>query len=407
MRYVFAFVVSLLLVPGVQGQQIMPAEKAAALRASFPLTDNDEWNKLFADPKTVLYTDREIVPAYQHANAGLLVVSRDGQSIGGDRFTTFHWVGYNISGDDRETVKPDGLGGNANVEFPWRSPGGLDVAQNEIGKFRFFRLPDRKGGGVYPVVYFRDRITGSKTASYHEAMRWVFPRGTIFGEVLAMKDSRGEVSTFEVRLRIREDDYWNVEVLRPFPTSSELTAELRKRGHDDLAVRVEAAPVQTVMMEDRLHRTKKGFKSADKSVTLPEFPEDVAKVLLNETKFKSAVGANFKDGAIAATSKQMFSIVPRGYLGPHIGNEPDKCMECHKHTLQHVDTFDSVRQWYGYVRGNDGIFTWHPIASRSIADTGGAIMPEIRQDFVRNGWVEKFDPAKHGEDRYLLLKGSR
>jgi hypothetical protein len=181
----------------------------------------------------------------------------------------------------------------------------LDVAQLEIGKFRFFRLPDRKSGGVYPVVYWREMIGGSKQGP-HDALRWIFPIGTIFGEVLAMRDREGELSTFEVRLRIREADYWNVEILRPFPLESDLTEALRKRGQDELAQRVAAAPVRMMKMEDKLHRTKRGFASEDLSVTLPDFNEELSKALLNSTPFKSAVGAHYKRGAISPTAAQGF-----------------------------------------------------------------------------------------------------
>jgi hypothetical protein len=75
-RLAMTFIAVQVFASGISlAQQIMPAEKAAALRQSFPKTDSEQWNKLFADPKTVLYTDQAIIPAYQHASVGLLVVN--------------------------------------------------------------------------------------------------------------------------------------------------------------------------------------------------------------------------------------------------------------------------------------------------------------------------------------------
>lgn len=388
-----------------QAQQIMPAEKVEALRQSFPKSELQHWNKVFNDPKTVLYTDQEIIPAYQHADRGLIVVGGGGSVFGSNTRTSFQWPGYNISGDDLERQKPHGFGGNANIEFPWRTPGGLDHAENSIGKFRFFRLPDRKGGGVYPVAYFENVLHGSKMGP-HLGLSWIFPVGTVFGEVLALRDSSGELNTFEVRLRIRQEGYWDVDILRPFPTSKDLEAELRKRGKDSLADTVAASPVEMKTLRDPLHRNVAFVSKAGEAI-LPSIDPALAKALLNETPFKSAVGADWKGGANTASSKQAFSIVPKDYLGSFLGNDPDSCMECHKHTQKHVDEFDSVRQWYGRVRGSDGIFTWHPIDARSVSRSGFQMQPLIRRDFISAGWVAQFDPAVHKHDRYHLLEGEK
>jgi hypothetical protein len=396
---------SVLCVANTFAQQIMPSEKVAALRQSFPKTDIARWNDLFSDPKTVLYTDQEIIPAYQHADRGLIQLGGGMSQLGQQSNTSFHWPGYNISGDAQETVKPDGYGGNANIEFPWRTPGGVDHSEHAIGKFRFFRLPDAPSGRVWPVAYFEDTLRGSKMGA-HRGTSWIFPVGTVFGEVLALRDAAGQMNTFEVRLRIRQEGYWDVEILRPFPTEADLTAALQKRGEAELATQVAAAPVRMRKLKDTLHR-EMAFVSTAGSVELPEINPQLAKALLNETPFKSAIGAKWKGEAFSPTTLQPFGIVPRDYLGTHLGTDPDSCMECHKHTQRHVDSFDSVRQWYGYVRGSDGIFTWHPIEGATVSRSGGAITPRIRADFVRAGWVAPFDPAVHPHDRYHLLEGKK
>jgi hypothetical protein len=286
------------------------------------------------------------------------------------------------------------MGGNGNIEHPWRTPGGTDFSEGQSSTFKFLRLPDREGGGVWPVVWYRPTFNDNRIGP-HTVYAWAFPVGTVFGEVLGMRDSRGQMHTFEVRLRIRELGYWDVEVLRPFPTEKDLQERL---GTDRYST-----TVSSKRLTDTLHQ-RPAFDVAAGVAMLPPLGEALAAELLATTPFKSAVGARWKGEAFAPTASEPFSIVPRDYLGTFMGTDTDSCKRCHEHTLKHVDQFDARRDWYGRIRGSDQIFTFHPIDPSSISYNGGARQVRFRQAFVEAGMLERFDPARHPSDRYAALK---
>jgi hypothetical protein len=276
--------------------QIVAADKLAAFRASLPATVNDKWQDVFSDPATLFYSEAEMPPAYQHADAGLIV---NGSRMGfgtGNRATTFHWPKYNISGDFLERQKPHGQGGNANIEFPWRTPGGLDFAENATSSFKFMLLPARHGGGEgtrWPVVVYNETLRGSRMGP-HEGYAWLFPVGTVFGEVLVLRDSRGLLHTFEVRLRIRESTYWDVDILRPFPTAKDLAKRLSELDGERYAVLIDQLTKPVVLTQKTLsdpdHRTRRGFVAQAAEDYLPRLGESLAADLLDSTPFKAAVG---------------------------------------------------------------------------------------------------------------------
>lgn len=383
-----------------QVPQVCTLEKLAALRASLPATEGDKWQAVFRSEKTQFYSDAEIPAAYQHADGGLINNGSFTPVNGRTMATTFHSPRYNISGDAREAAKGQGMGGNANIEFPWRTPGGTDFSEGASNTFKFMRLPDR-GGGVWPVVWYRMTMDDNRIGP-HTVYAWVFPVGTVFGEVLALRDSKGAMHTYEVRLRIREATYWDIEILRPFPREADLAMLLVDKGQNFTAMR--AAPVVSKRLTDTLHR-RVGFDVAAETVTLPKLGEDLAAELLDSTPFKSAVGAAWRgDKAFAPTSSEPFSIVPANYHGTFLGTDTDSCKRCHEHTLKHVDHFDNQRNWYGRVRGSDQIFTWHPIDPGSVSYAGGAQQVQFRESFVRAGIIEAYDQSKHPADRYTVLK---
>jgi len=394
--------------------QLMPAENVEALRRALPTTVGDKWQEYFNDPATVFYTTNEMPAAYQHADGGLLSGS---QRFGFNQIpinqntqaSSFHSALNNISGDAIETQKPDGFGGNANIEFPWRMglAGGTDESEGIAGTFKMWRLPKRDGGGVWPVAWFNDVAGGSRMGP-HGVLNWVFPQGTWFAEVLFMRDSKGIRHVWEIRVRVREKDYWDVDLLKPFVTSKQLASRLEKDGHPQLASAVIAErELKEGRLVDRLHR-KKAFEGVGGVDVLPPLGEDLAAHLLDNTPFDSAIGAIWHEGtngvkSLAPTSSEPFSIVPPGYHGTFLGNDTNTCKNCHKHTLHHVDEFDVVRQWYGRVRGGDQIFSWHPVEPSSVSPNGGRRPVVLRRVFVEAGLLEHYDKAKHPPEIYTAL----
>ncbi len=401
----------LLMTATALGQsQLMSDAKVAALRSSFPDTVDAEWQKLPDDPTTLYYTNAEIPPAYQHADAGLLV---GGERIGTNPNTHFHSPSYNISGDANEAAKGHGFGGNGNSEFPWRTPGGTDNAEGLTATYRMMWLPKQEDGRPWPVIWWVADLYGARMGA-HRGYKWIFPTGTIFAEVLTLKDSQQQLHTFEVRVRIRRGDHWDVEILRPFPTSKDLAERLRTLGRDDLADEVrQSRSLRLVTLRDTLHPTKPGFVGTAAQAELPPIPEALAMNLLDSTPFATATGAKWMESdqpdvnVLAPTTHQQVSIVPKDYQGTFLGTDTTSCKKCHESTLMHVDSFDRNRDWYGYVRGSaDGIFTFHPIEPNSISYNGAPVPVRIRRSFVESGIVAEFDPELHTKDRYTTLPKS-
>ena len=382
--------------------QLCDHAKLEALRRCVPARTTTAWDSLFS--QGTYYSDDEIPPAYQHADAGLAVISEGGQRIGRGTGTTFHSPRYNISGDALERQKPHGFGGNGNIEFPWRTPGGVDAAEGRVESFKVWRLPMQADGKPWPVAVWRETAGGSKI-SQHVVWRWCFPVGTEFGEVLMLRDSTGLLHTFEVRVRRREEATWDIDVLRPFPTREALVARLRREGRDDLADQVSSASVVRATLKDSLHR-RSGFDSENGMVTLPAFGERLASKLLDTTPFSSCANSEWVDGAAAPTTNEPFSIVPQLYAGSFLGNDADSCRKCHESTLRHVDEFDDVRQWYGRVRGSDEILSWHPLAPTAISYNGGPINVAMRQAFVEHRMVAVLTERPRGHPKYNPIGGN-
>jgi hypothetical protein len=372
------------------GQLVTP-EKEAALRAQFPATADQNWQTLFRE--SVLYTEAEVPRAYQFAG-------------------TFHSPAYNISGDPSDSGLPHGEGGNANVDFPWRLPGGVPKqAERDLDKFAFVRLPRKPDGGVWPVVYFSEFLRDDPVLEPATFTRWLFPRDTVFGEVLQLKDSQGKPHVFEVRLRVRTADGWGTEALRPFPTVADMQERLAELGTPearDIAAKLGSVKAVAVDALTDKHRTRHAFSEKAARESLPPMSEALVKELL-ATPFKPIAGYAWREAAavdvFAPTSQQRFSVVPLGYNATFIGSDSQTCMNCHDDTLKPARSFDAPRGWYGRVRGSDGIFSFHPIEPSSISRNGSPVQVRIRQSLVRAGMVERYDRAKHPADRYSAIKG--
>lgn len=387
MRILTFLIASLLTLPAAAQFQLMPPGKEAALRASIPPITDDGMAQIIRE--ATLYTDAEMPLAYQFQpiNGG----------VGAD-YTVFYSPFVRLNNIDPFT--------NGNREFPWRTPGGLDRAEETTKEFRFIWLPRRENGQPWPVVVYRGAMDKSDSVNMpipRMGWRWIFPAGTVLGEVLAMEFSDGYEYTYEMRVRIRGEQDWDVEIYRPFPTLADLKdriEELRPgapglRHFDNVALRPE-------ILQDRNH-PRRAFQEAGAQYTLPAMPPDLVKQLLTTTPFRPVQGVSFVSrgdvAAFAATAANEQNIVPREYLATFLGADAESCSNCHKHTLRHVDRFQN-REWYGYIRGSDGIFSFHPVEPSSIGPPDKGV--RLRESLVNAGMVAMYDPSQHPAERYTI-----
>jgi hypothetical protein len=367
--------------------RLTTARRESELRRFLPEVADEDVQAILNDPRLILYTDQEMPDCYQ---------IWDGQLPG------LHAVSYNISANDSEPY------GNGNIEFPWGKAAGTHRTTN-VFTVRFVSLPRDENGKLLPVTWYRKQLAGDAQPGYG----WIFPVGTVFGEVLSMKSPWGPYYTFEMRLRIRETGEWNVDVYRPYRTAEELAKKIKElrpewRKAPQLAKLVTHLDSPVAMKKHVLANGHPGrviYQSMGID-NLPDAGDDALIVELLNTQFRSALGSTWRKSAngvhtCAPTTAARFHIVPANYDAGFIEVDRVSCLRCHETTNQHVRDFQSGRDWYGRVRGSDGIFSFHPFEPSSISGNGyGNTSPQMRTEFVRGGILERFSPARHSPRLY-------
>lgn len=430
-RPILSILLALTAASSATAQKIMSPAKERALRSMLPELDDREFDGILKSDRVIWYTNEEIPAAFQHA--------------GGNGYvgTNFHSAFYNFSGDPSDEGLPGksstgGLsvfaGGHANGEFPWNvAPGGA-ASSPGVNSFKGLLLP-LDGERTLPIVWFTRDLPGraaftngerlastgqlleGRPSSMNQVFAWTFPVGTVLIESLTMKRPDGADVVFEVRFRIRESDAWGVEIFRPCPTASALAQALDGfDAVDSTASRRSAierlraeGPIEPMRLVDSRH-DKPAFDVTSGVYSLPPLSADDALALLSRP-FSSALGEVFKRGtngvdSLAPTNNSAsFSIVPTNYQGGFVGNDSVDCMKCHESTNRHATEFEAPRGWYGRVRGSDGIFSFHPIEPSSISFNGGRLPVAFREEFLRAGVVERFDPSRHLKSVYSLIPG--
>lgn len=370
--------------------RLMNNQRETRFRGLLPSVADEDVQNLLNDPRTLLYTSREIPKAYQQWDGALPGV---------------HAVSYNISADQNEPF------GNGNLEFPWRGPAGTHRTSG-VESFKFLSLPSDENGEQRPVAWYRRRFAGDNQDGY----AWIFPSGAIVGECLLMKSPEGELIPFELRIRRRTRDDWEVDVFRPFPTSQDLATriqQLRPEWEQDEELRnlVEHLQSNDRLSEDRLvdGHPSPSFIQTMGVDRLPAISDSkLVEQLLTETPFKSAHGAHWAEDneelfTAAPTTDADFHIVPRNYSGGFVEVDETSCIRCHETVGKHVRNFEYGRDWYGRVRGSDGIFSFHPFSRGSISYNGMGNPVSMNAKLIDAGYVERFDPETHPNTHYKRL----
>lgn len=375
--------------------QLMSAEKEQRLRKMLPRVADADLQKILDDPRLILYTEREIPRAYQFFTGGLQGV---------------HSAYYNISANGSEPY------GNGNREFPWGHPAGTQRSSG-IEVFRFLWLPRDENGEPRPVVWYRKHLRGDSSDGY----AWTFPVGAIVGEVLAMTGPDGYAYTFEARIRTRAYGYWDMDVLRPFPTAGALAKRIKELRPDwqqqpKLVKSIEhlEQPIEmkVLTLADQ-QPAKRTFSQTMGVDSLPELDDDkLVGQLLTSTPFRSSAGEVWRETAggpktYAPTTEASFHVVPAKYDAGFVQVDRTSCMRCHESTSKPVSDFNPGRDWYGHIRGSDGIFSFHPFSPESISDNGFGRAVSMRPEFEKAGVIAKYDPKRHPEAVYQAVESLR
>lgn len=373
--------------------KLMSAAKESQLRKLLPKLDDEALQTVIDDDRLILYTEAEMPRCHQDWDGSLPGV---------------HSAYYNISANGSEPY------GNGNREFPWGTPAGTHRATN-LYSFRFLWLPQDDQGKTLPVVYYRKHLRGDTSQGY----AWMYPAGTIFGEVLCVKASNGTATAFELRVRKRDRVSWDVDVFRPFPTADSLAKRIQEvrpqwQQTPALAKLISHLETDQALPLARLVDHHPSRRVIDQTMGVDNLPpindEKLALELLTTTTFRSAHGEVWRKGTNATfthapTTDAGLHVIPARYDAGFIEVDQHSCMRCHETANQHVRNFDFGRDWYGRVRGSDGIFSWHPFDPSSISSNGFGSRPQIRGSLISAGILAPYNRQVHKAEIYTRVRG--
>jgi hypothetical protein len=304
-----------------------------------------------ADPNTTLGPTSEAVVLPNSTNGELKklwkkavpykhqAVFQNQQSYGDGWVHPISW----LPGADR--IDPKRLAKRSNPhEFPWVHTAGFEQTTS-----KYVSIPEDQH------IEYRDLrgaiVDHGDTERVHE---WRYPVGTVFIETLV---THGRV--FEVRTRTKgSDGSWRANVYRPYADAKDLQAKLLKLGTRDakaLAAAIDNLPRS--YSEIKNPHPVKTFEFKGHREDLPDIPESLAEEILG---WDFVANAEWKTDCFAPSTKSdRLSIVAKDYQGFMVRPDSKGCAQCHDTTLAHVSHLEPSRDWYGRVRGSDGIFSFH------------------------------------------------
>lgn len=306
----------------------------------------------------------------------------------------------------RKIFSPDGKTFN----FPFGHTAGTDKSTNKQ-IVNFMSLPVVNGKRLPISYYIKSRQTGGLPVIQ---WRWTYPKGTVFGEFIYIKDQSGQLYPSELRTRERFLTGWATNIYRPYTTAVSLAKAIKKERPNW----AENQKLQTLIehLEDRHTMTAKSLRSTafpgvfEQEGAIDEIPdfgdEALIKSLLTKKTFVSSYGAVWKASGdlqtFAASTKSQFSIVPNNYEAGVIEVRDQSCQRCHSETQRSIEDFASAAVLYGDIWGSDQIFSFH------IFDSSPCHMSQnenrrLRSEFDSSGLVQKFDASVHPPEYYKEL----
>lgn len=346
--------------------RLVPPDWERFYQSMLPKTEDPKLLALYNRHLT-WYDDRSVIPAFQKWD-GLL--------------RGIHATHHNISGAPQEPF------GNANMELPWRDPGGLDtVNRRTVRRARFMSLTG-------PIDIWRERLPRDADAT----VLWRYSEGTVFGELLTMTVDSKELP-FELRLRALYGGRWVMDAYRPYATKDQFAEAVVNLAESEKAKSmtgdlmnlarwcVAAPKLRAAIKQDSNHPNRTGFSQRFYQDEIPPISERTAATLL-DMPFVSAFAQSWLAVECHAPTASTKSIVPAGYSAAAIAVNNTSCTRCHESVLLHADDFDVRRDWYGRVRGGGipvvrgesvaeaakkkggGIFTMHPFDAQCISFNG-------------------------------------
>jgi cytochrome c553 len=374
-------------------ESLIPADRLERIKAALPAVADPNLSRILTSEQTLWYDDEVMTPSYQDS------LGASSNSKWPDLVAASETV---ISGlHDRQRHR---------WRFPFATTAGTDASTN-LQVTNFIALP-QVDNQILSIPIWKVRRNYNRIQ-----WMWVYPVGTVVGEVLFIVDG-DQLLPVEVRTRTRQAQGWSTNAHRPFPTATSLAEAVKSRRPDwqsrpnlaRLVSHLESSSTLTPKTLAARAALAPTFQQEGWLDVLPDFGDpQLVRGLLTTTSFKSAFDTAWKkDGAkaaFAAATAGGLAIVPNHYDAGLLQVTDDACMRCHKDTGRLVSEFYDDLYLYGELWGKDGIFSFHPYDESRYPELRSnnenrSINPVLR----RMGVFEEYDPRKHVAPLYPPLE---
>ena len=381
---------------------LMPQQKLAAIAARMPCIAPGALRTAIESTDTLWYDKTSLTPGYQDSF--------------GDNVETP--IGFRPNTIDPGLINLAVPGGHAQIfqslgvfHFPFGTPIG---PTDNVKVVDFWHPPRDAANKLLPVVHWQ-----RDPNSYTHRVEWMFPAGTVFGELLLL-DEGGTLYPFEIRSRTRTPDGWVNDIYRPFGRATDLADAIEARGGA-------SAPLASLVTELRggtlgafsVSNTHfpGAFPTRESGIELlPELvgaDADFMHGLMMTTPFHSVRGVTWKEAggrkSFAPGAAGHGTIVPKNYNAAAIEVSETSCETCHRDAGRPFETWYDNILAYGELWGNDEVFTWHPFTLANFVDGNGAVVNfnhdnrVIRNDLKTAGLVVPYSPASHPPNIYKRI----
>jgi hypothetical protein len=380
--------------------QILSPTKLAEYRSALPHVAAPRIQAMLDDERTFWYDADAMIPSYQ-------------DSVGDGQGTP---IGARANSAGKPIIVPEGKkffsADGRTWSFPFGHTAGTDDSDN-VAVADFIHLP-MNGARQMPIVYSIVNDPRGRSGLGLHQWTWMFPRGTVIGEMIYVRDDAGQLFPVELRTRTRQETSWSVNIFRPFPEATDLSEavkRLRPSWQSDSTLRALVAHLENPRTLTAKTLTSPGFDNVFQASgwldVIPSFgDDDLVRELLSTTPFVAAYGAVWKqdgdDATYAASTNAAFSIVPRRYFAGLLEVTDESCARCHAEAGRGLDSFEWATILYGDLWGSDRIFSFHPW-DQSRYGTFNTENRSVRPELTASGLVERYDAARHPAAYYRAL----
>lgn len=249
----------------------------------------------------------------------------------------------------------NGFGKRSNShEFPWEKTAGFEQKPHH-----YYFFPANSFIEYTDTTFERKPDHGN----VERVIEWKYPVGTVFVETLSLNNR-----VFEVRTRTKGKNGWINTRYAPWQNKEDFILKLSKLNRLDAGLLVDKLKISREEKVDDVDdpHDVKSFKFSGYKENLPSINKELVDKILG-WDFESYSGWTDK---VNFPSSVKDELLPKDYKGYIVGSDTKSCNQCHNSTLKHVFPLENGRDWYGRIRGSDGIFSFHIFDDDSITTDG-------------------------------------